>query len=288
VISLSNDSLRVDILHPSFDRGLLGPRFCTGGYIYQVRDRMKGPLLAGPEYPHHPPTVVNGQGAPEVFQNTLYLDKDEIPERKMIIGVGNVRNTEWHSHTETHFGSPVEKFCDWHEEISATEVAMETRQESGGWDLSLSRRVSLEGRSVRSSTRLRNVGSAPFVFRWFAHPFFPLTADLICCTLTPRPNPFAETGFAIDADGSIRMRKGYDWSAGCFQLLEGLEGKVLRASQPHPLVGDVLVRCDFPLLKAALWANDRTFSLEPFHSKSLEPGEEACWSITYTFGNPVV
>ena len=88
MILLSNDGLSVTLLDPERDQDRMGPRFCTGGYIYQVEDHDLGPLLSGPEYPTERPSVINGQGLPEVFQFTCYADENEVPEKKLIIGVG--------------------------------------------------------------------------------------------------------------------------------------------------------------------------------------------------------
>ncbi len=38
MITLANDSLEVQFLDPVADRARFGVRYCTGGYIFQVRD----------------------------------------------------------------------------------------------------------------------------------------------------------------------------------------------------------------------------------------------------------
>ena len=45
----------------------------------------------------------------------------------------------------------------------------------------------------------------------------------------------------------------------------------------------VKIASAFPLLKLALWANDRTFSIEPFFGGEIAPGSSKEWSLTYTF-----
>ncbi|NUM68479.1 hypothetical protein HUU39_24940 [candidate division KSB1 bacterium] len=87
---LQNAQLSAHILDPIADQARLGPRYCVGGYIYQVRDAAGRPLLSGPEFPAEFPAVINGQGLPEVFQFTLYHAEQEVEERKLIIGVGLV------------------------------------------------------------------------------------------------------------------------------------------------------------------------------------------------------
>jgi hypothetical protein len=78
MLYLSNQHLKIAILDPVQDQDRLGPRYCTGGYIYQVEDAKLGPLFSGPDYPAEPASGVNGQGVPEVFQFTLYEDEREI------------------------------------------------------------------------------------------------------------------------------------------------------------------------------------------------------------------
>jgi hypothetical protein len=79
------------------------------------------------------------------------------------------------------------------------------------------------------------------------------------------------------------MHHDYKWPDGHFLELEGIRGEQFRAVQNHPLLNRVELIGDFPLLKVAIWANDRTFSVEPFISASLQAGEELAWSMTYAF-----
>src|SRR5260221_9387727 len=102
MLSLSNDQLTVSVLDPVADRQLLGSRYCTGGYIYEVTDRRLGVITSGPGYPTEvPPQVFDGQGLPEAFQSFLGHDVDwsaadrgqDVGTRMLVIGVGMVRST---------------------------------------------------------------------------------------------------------------------------------------------------------------------------------------------------
>lgn len=283
MIILKNSELCVSILHPIDDRAKLGPRFCTGGYVYQVDDHARGPLLSGPEYPSHTPSVINGQGMPDVFQHTLFDDPDDRPEKKLIIGVGLLDNSVKQTSLEQHFALPVDEYCDWKIEEAQGRVTMSTRQSLGGYALALERTVRLEGRRLVSTTRLGNTGAARFRFRWFAHPFFPHPAadetymPEFPCVLPENP------GFFRHEDGSIGLIDSHDWAKGCFLMLPGVEGKIFSIRRHRPESNDLYVEGDFPMLQAALWANEETFSVEPFYDKLLEPGDAAEWSMTYHF-----
>lgn len=69
MLHLRHGSLRVDLLDPTSEASRLGPRFCAGGYVWQVHDDTVGPLLSGPEGPEPEPDPFNGHGLPESFRD---------------------------------------------------------------------------------------------------------------------------------------------------------------------------------------------------------------------------
>jgi hypothetical protein len=282
MLQLRNEYLSVSILDPTGDRDRLGPRFCAGGYVYQVYAGGT-PVFSGPEFPSPSPSVINGQGTPEVFQFTLYHSPDEIPSRKLVIGVGTVENRQRRKATETHFGSAVEEFAPWRVRCGEEICSMETEQSIGEWALALRRTIALRERSWRSETEIRSTGSSPLPFRWFAHPFFPLNGDLRCGRLPPGHTLEENPGFIVDAGGDLRMRPEHDWDAGCYTHIRGPEGGVpFSLELLHPTARRIRLEGDFIPLKIALWANGRTFSPEPFVERTLEPGDSFRWSLEYT------
>jgi hypothetical protein len=289
MLSIRDDSLSVDILEPVVDRHRLGPRFTTGGYVYQVRDDQAGTLLTGPEYPNATPSVTNGQGLPEIFQFTLYAREDEIPEKKLIIGVGIVENSARKTATQLHFDSLVEKFCHWEVEQSSRRVLMSTSQQYGHWSLRLRKDAHLEGRSLTLSTELTNTGEGQLPYRWFAHPFFPVPPDYRCSVLPAGVALNENPGFTLQAGRILVMKSDHPWSAGHFEVARLPEHPgPLYVRQFHPRVNGINVRCTFVPSRLAFWANDRTYSFEPFTQGELVPGQIARWDITYTFGEPGV
>ena len=279
---LSNTSLRVSVLDPEEDRSRLGPRFCTGGYVYQIEDVHRGPLLAGPEYPDAEPSVLNGQGMPDVFQFTLYGSPDEVPEKKLIIGVGITENTKHRKAGESHFQSEVEKFAHWEVEETRQSLVMTTKQNYGDWRLTLRRTLELQGNRLRSSTSLHNAGSVPLPFRWFSHPFFPLNTDRRC-TILPKEFAAGENpGFQLDSEGLVMMKESNSWDTGHFLLLSASGPRTLFSSHHfHPRVPGIEFSCDFIPSKVAIWANDRTFSCEPFNEAVLAPDDYQEWTVMF-------
>jgi hypothetical protein len=53
------------------------------------------------------------------------------------------------------------------------------------------------------------------------------------------------------------------------------------AIQLHPQLEQIHVRGNFPLSKVAIWANDRTFSFEPFYEDIVPTGHEKRWALSY-------
>jgi hypothetical protein len=49
MLVLENESLTVTLLDPEADRERLSTRYVCGGYIFQVEDKLAGPLLAIPD-----------------------------------------------------------------------------------------------------------------------------------------------------------------------------------------------------------------------------------------------
>jgi hypothetical protein len=283
MITLDNSELSVSILHPVDDRDRLGVRYCSGGYVYQVEDKHRGPLFSGPEYPSASPSVINGQGMPDVFQFTQFDDPNDCPPVKMIIGVGVLDNAVHQKASDVHFSLPIAEACAWEIDTTPASVVMRTRQALDGHALRLERSLHLSERTLVSTTILANTGSRALMFRWFAHPFFPrMATDESCILGFPYVLPECG-GFFVDKVGAIGLRDSYDWKTGCFQLLEGIEDEQFCIRQRHPKCDTVHVDGNFPLHRVALWANEQTFSIEPFLQRTLQPGEDYAWTFSYRF-----
>ncbi|HLZ07671.1 MAG TPA: hypothetical protein VKT80_03720 [Chloroflexota bacterium] len=288
MLSLSNDQLDVSILDPVADRALLGSRYCTGGYIYEVSDRQKGVITSGPGYPVEvPPPVFDGQGLPEAFPSFLWPGVDSVaPDfqpsvgtRMLVIGVGFVRSTR----PEEFRLMPVDEPCRWTISRPASGIRMETSQEFEDWSLGLTRDVKLVNRSVISTTTLRNVGRVPVKFRWFPHPFFPDPRGECCKYNVPVTIP-DHVGYELLDNGWIATRHERPWTrAGYFLSLNSDATDRLVTLQRHPKLGTIVATCSYAASWLPIWGNIYTFSFEPYLSVSVVPGAEHSWSITYDF-----
>lgn len=285
MLTLANDTLTVELLDPVADRARLGPRFCHGGYVWQVRDARAGPLLAGPEYPNPAPTAFNGQGLPESFRwgvrgRDKLLTIDAATRRGLVLGAGDAQLDASGDAILTH---P----CAWALTRQPDCLEFCARQIFGGWDLELHRTVTLAGRRLVSATSLGNHGANPLPLHWFAHPFFALTDGLISGEL---PGGFAladNPGFAL-AHGRFAMKQRYaTLHDGHFDLLKPAPVP-LTITLTHPRLRFVRLTADFVADEIAVWANNNTFSIEPYLLTELAPGAAKRWSLTYEFGEPAI
>ncbi len=281
MLYLNNDVLSVHLVDPATDIDRIGPRFCTGGYVYQVEKNDMGSLLAGPYYPAEFPPVSDGQGLPEVFQATLLHDDMSDGEPLLIFGVGLIKFH--HDIHEMRKKDAVLEFCKWEIELNSKSVRMTTVFSHNQWSYKMTRQVSLNGKSVKVGTKLQNLSKIEMPFRWFAHPFFQPNQNGVCGTFhfgaSLNPNP----GFLLSKEGKLNMKPEHDWETGHYELVNDIPGKKIDAEIFHPSGQSISMKGDFPMSKLALWANSHTFSTEPFYEKTLQPEEEVIWSLKYDF-----
>jgi hypothetical protein len=283
VFELKSAGLTVSILDPVNNRDLCGSRYCVGGYIWQISDAQQGELLSGPEYPNPRPNRFDGQGAPDHFI-TPYGADAPVGGEVRAIGVGRVRRTSPIEPFSVRHNPEVIEFLPWSVTQSDNGITMQTTDTIEDWGYSLSREVTLAGRSVHSRTALENQGEAPLAIRWYAHPFFPPTADRIYCRVMP-PVAFPENPtYFLNADGFICKKPDHDDVPKWFLPLDySKEGDSMTFVQRHPLVGEVTTITNFMPDWLPIWSNTRTFSFEPYVIRELAAGEKASWSIEYRF-----
>jgi hypothetical protein len=277
--TLKNDALTVQILDPVADRARLGTRYCTGGYIFSVDDAARGDLMSGPTYPDAFNTF-DGQGIPDAFNldplTGLSSPRTEgVPMptdgQALILGIGVCDLTE----------NAVVDWCEWQVEQREDVIKMTTRHTFRGYDVALSRTVSLMGRTIRSMTTLDNAGR-PLAFRWFPHPFYPHPeGDALIKLNIPVSFPENE-GFAMGKDGFI-TRQGDRWQRGYYQALDHLAATNLVVLQRHPKLGLVSATTSYIPDFFPIWGNANTFSWEPFLERTLAPTQRITWWIDYDF-----
>ena len=279
MLHLASDQLCIDLLDPVADRARLGPRFCWGGFIWQVHDRQAGPLLTGPEWPNPTPAPHNGQGLPESFRHSTTAGQPLLWN-----GVDGLAPGAGALGHDTTGAVVVTEHAVWQIDVQPQRAAFRTAQSVAAWSYELERTIELDHRQIRSVSKLTNRGPTPLVLEWFAHPFFALAEGRARVSVPAGTGLPENRGFAL-TDGEITLRRAFAGSD------DGhLEHLTLPAGQPfatrlsHPHLTHLQFATSFIPFKCVLWANGNTLSLEPFLALSLAPGETRQWSLRYEFG----
>jgi hypothetical protein len=269
--TLANTALEVSILDPIADQGRFGPRYCTGGYIFQVADTQLGDLLSGPTYPDAF-NWFDGQGIPDAFHPTLQRDPASTDGLTLMLGIGlcDLQAKE------------VKEFCTWEVAQAETSITMRTTHRHYNYVVELERTVTLVDRTVRSFTRITNRGQSPIPMRWYPHPFYPQpTGD----ELVKFNNPvelIEDEGYRLGDNGFI-ARKGWPWQKGYYLSLNHTPTHNLVVFQKHPKLGLVAGTCSYAPDYFPIWGNPRTFSWEPYLEHTVGHGQEFSWWIDYEF-----
>jgi hypothetical protein len=272
--TLANDALTVSVLDPLADQARFGTRYCTGGYIFQIDDAQRGPLLTGPNYPDYPDGFIpyNGQGLPDAFNLSPLAEPKPGGPLALIVGIGLCDLVE----------DRVVDFCQWEAEQTPGALRLRTEQVFQGFALQLERTVTLAGRTVRSATRLANTGQGFIPICWFPHPFYPQPpGDELCRFNVPVGMP-ANPGYTLAPNGFVARRQWPD-GRGFYQPLDMVAHTPLVVLQKHPALGLVAGTCSYVPTFMPIWGNANTFSWEPYFERTLAMGQTAEWWIDYDF-----
>jgi hypothetical protein len=242
-------------------------------------------LLAGPKYPDPEPDTFNGQGAPDMFMDTLGGEEAAVGDLVGCIGVGLVRRTSPQEPFSVRQNPQVEEWLTWRVQQTGESITMSADGAFGEWAYALTREVSLTGKTITSRTRVQSTGRAELPIRWFPHPFFPPTRDGVQCKLSIGMTLPESPGFALDEEGWIRLRPEHNWRRGCYQALDyDASATSLSVLQRHDRVGQIRMDVNYRPSYLPIWGNANTFSIEPYHSATLGQGEQDDWTVRYTFG----
>ncbi len=283
MLTLANAELTVDLLDPAAEQTRLGPRFCWGGYIWQVHDRNIGTLLTGPEWPAVAPLPHNGQGLPESFRPSTTTGEPLLWDGAtgLAPGAGQLGRA-------TKGDIIVTAPCVWQVDLKPDRAVFRTEQSVGSWSYALERTIELSGRQLVSRSRLTNRGTTPLKLEWFAHPFFALQTDGKLRVTLAKDISLADNPGYVLAGGELTLRRAFVGVDDGHLVHLGLPaGQPFTATLSHPRLHDVRFATDFVPFKCVLWANGNTLSLEPFLALNLAPGESRAWTLTYDFGPSV-
>jgi hypothetical protein len=283
MFKLQNKRLIIDIVDPIADKRLLGSRYCTGGYIFQVKDKVKGDLLAGPTFPEGGFNTFDGQGAPEVFVTALHEDTAQVGENVCVLGVGLVKRTSPKKPFHVRDNPEVVEFVSWDVDHASGSITMRCRHAFDKWHILLVRSVSLVRGTIVSHTTLFNNGNAPCPLKWFPHPFFSFPKHHVACRFGFPISIPDNAGYFLNSRGFLEMKPGCDWKKGLYQPLTVDQPATFSAELEHPLINKVTVMCDYVPSFLPVWANNRTFSFEPYLERLVKSGEEFSWKIEYLF-----
>ncbi|MEO7598550.1 MAG: hypothetical protein ABIV50_06435 [Opitutus sp.] len=279
MIELLGKELRLELIDPINDRGRLGPRYCAGGYIWQVHDLKVGPLVTGPEWPHPNPEPFNGQGLPESFRHRTRAGKPLTWQglRGVSLGAGEL---EQQPDGEVRITAP----CVWEVTLKPDRVVFHTRQATLGFDYEIERNVVLQGRTIISETTLVNRSSSLLALEWFAHPFFALT-DGEARVEVPAGSTLPENpGFNLHGHVITQKRRFLHLKDGHMDNLQLPARTAPTFHINHPTVAGVSFAVSFAPDECLVWGNNATFSVEPYQTLSLPPGDRRQWNVRYDFG----
>lgn len=280
-LQLQNRELRVDLLNPAVDAGRLGPRYCWGGYIWQVHDLQAGPLLTGPEWPEPTPSAFNGQGLPESFRHRTLEGRPLTwsGDRGVAVGAGELC-------LDPAGNVLLIAPCSWEITVHQDNIEFFTRHAAAGFSYALTRRVELNGRAVRSITRLTNLSPhRALTLEWFAHPFFPLVEGAVRAELPVGATLAENPGFTLADRILTQKRRFVRQDEGHMDRgLRLLPDQRLVATIAHPAITEVQFETSFTPDACVIWGNDRTFSFEPYRSLHLAPNDSSEWSVRYRLG----
>jgi hypothetical protein len=282
---LKNTTLTVAVLDPITDQHLLGSRYCTGGYIWQVYHQAHGALLSGPFYPQATPPTFDGQGFPEVFESVAPdADIKAVGSSVLVPGVGIVKKSSPIAPFHARNNPEVIHFCPWETSISSDSIIMKTNQVLDQFQCSITREITLVELEIMSKTSFTFSGARSYHLSWFAHPFFPLNPDFRCCRLSVPARYLSNDAFFLnETDGILSIQPSFDYSKSSYTLLDIPSGNKISVDQYHPSIGKVIVTTDFPVSKMPVWTNKNTFSFEPYFQTCIEENQQITWMIRYHF-----
>jgi len=269
--TLANHALEVTILDPVADRARFGVRYCTGGYIFQVRDHRVGDLLSGPTFPDGF-NWFDGQGIPDAFHLSPLRDPASSDPLSLLLGIGLCDVV----------AKEIKVYCEWTITQAADALTFFTRHEHQGYVVELERTVTLRERTVRSHTRVTNFSPGAIPMRWYPHPFYPQPDTDELLKLNIPLGPIQHPGYTMGDNGFIR-RVGWPWQQGHFLALDHSPSNNLVVLQKHPKLGLVAGVCSYAPDFFPIWGNARTFSWEPYLERTIGHGQSFSWWIDYEF-----
>ncbi|MFT3868470.1 MAG: hypothetical protein QM715_08230 [Nibricoccus sp.] len=276
---LSNNSLQLEVLDPASasEQRHQGMRFSHGGYIWQVRDARDQTMFVGPEWPNPFPDSYNGQGLPESFSLKPYPeDQPSCASDKILIPGAGITSAA------TGKRNAVDTPCKWEMVRNDTALEFRTAHTAGPLNMLFQRSIELQEQTIISKSLITNTGDIAFVITWFAHPFLPLSNGFAQGQLQPGYAMKDNSDFTIDSGHMFSMQRPF-LKAGDNHLewLQIEANSDFEAIVAHPHTKQIRINTNFIPDRCAVWANSKTWSIEPYTIRTIQPGYRDTWFITY-------
>ena len=261
-------TFRVEVVDASQPRDVrsTGCRFLLGGWIRSLvpQGAETSILRARSIHPRLP-----AYGCPFEFYPTLELERGELPRHstRLQIGVGIVRENG-----RGRFGTVPVEFFPWQSAVenSGGVTRLSWRQNSGdragyAYELAVTLTLRQGSSSVEHEITLANTGSRRIETELYAHPFFDIAPE---CSAS-----------WFELPGRARMNV----LVAPWEFDSPRPGGRIAAGGFSPLCGSVTLQTSPDMDRANFWKDNKgCFSIEPFRSFSVAPGERQSWRCLLT------
>ncbi len=301
ILQSTNGRLVVEVLDPAAPPAYMDRRFSHAAFVLQARH--DGRLYTYASVNHARKTGFLG-GIPMEFdinERTWppgYADA-KVGESFLKVGVGVLERDSENDYQFSHAYPVIERAAtdvEWGG--SAATFKQRLQGNARGYAYALDVQVSLTDTQLRFDYRLKNTGTRPFSTEQYLHNFMRLGTDLSsayrvmfphpvvvctkdCETLDTPTSPFV----LADSQTVSFERSPAKWGGKQFvKAAEGTAALCSFALENEATGQRVLISCSRPVTNVALWTTEYQISPEANMLLTLEPGEEALFSRSYTFG----
>lgn len=275
MISIQNEGMVLDLLHPEAERDRMESRYSHSGYVRQIF--VQGvPVL---DRPCDRFDVFNGEGFPDEFQQAVGYDEAEVGGGFVKLGVGVLQKTGNHPYTN-HDRQRVVQFPQHSVSVESFRAVFEQRLCFDGYGYVYRKTVELMGGSAfRIAHELKNRGEMPLHSFWYSHIFLDRnTLGLLALMRLPDGVEQRADNNLDAVAGTARLPKENE---GCFwwEVSPDVRDEtVVEGSALH-----FSAHGDFPMMAFMMYMNRRIISPEPRIKIELESGKTLSWATTYTF-----
>jgi hypothetical protein len=301
-VVLKNDKLKFTLYEPDAKKGFYrGTRFDHAGVFGHVE--FAGHKIFGPWKDTHDPTNHDDIVGPcEEFGNQAPLGYDDakVGETFLKIGVGELekpKEAKYSFATKYKVVKPLEWAWAPAKNVGPNAYFWVTEQQTNGFGYRYLKSVALEDKSATITIRhtLKNTGEKRLVTDFYNHNFFNVDGDLVGpnysfafpCEVKAQDLK-GKFGELVEVkDKEFRFKDKLPTGQFVMATLTGFDPKDEKHQtfemRHAPSAVRIEVKHSYSFAKFYVWGIKTTICPEPYMAIDLKPGEEAKWSITYTF-----